>query len=276
MEGASWDEDSYGILKRWVVFRAWVERHAKRRGLSRLSVLDYGCGTGALVTYPLALLGHTVLGSDIHGPSIDLARTRYQLPNLSFAALPVEALLEQPNRFDVIVCSEILEHLARPEDFLRSLSRLVVPNGIVIITTPNGYGSYELCCALERGLKRCGADQCIRRVHQLLRPPSHQHGHTENDDGHNRGTMGYLNLDSGHIQFFRRRKLEQLFHGAGFVVVDRRARTLLCGPYLDQLLARLPFRSLLYRFNGRLADSLPFSWAADWMFLLERREKSAM
>jgi hypothetical protein len=86
--------------------------------------------------------------------------------------------------------------------------------------------------------------------------------------------MGYLNLDSGHIQFFRRRKLEQLFHGAGFVVVDRRARTLLCGPYLDQLLARLPFRSLLYRFNGRLADSLPFSWAADWMFLLERREKS--
>lgn len=60
-----WEEDSYGILKRWVVFRDWVDTYAKRRGLSRLSMLDYGGGTGALVTDPLALLGHTSSAASI-------------------------------------------------------------------------------------------------------------------------------------------------------------------------------------------------------------------
>lgn len=273
-----WEEDSYGILKRWVVFRDWVDTYAKRRGLSRLRVLDYGCGTGALVTYPLALLGHTVLGSDVHGPSIELARTRYQLPNLTFKALSLERLLEHADQFDVVICSEVLEHLENPGDFLRSLRKLVVPHGVVIITTPNGYGSFELCCSLERRLKRFGIDHCMRRIHQLLRPSSGRHldKQDEAEGGRQQETLGFLNVDSGHIQFFRRRTLEQLFRGAGFVIVERRARTLLCGPYLDQLLKLLPFRDLLYRFNGRLADSLPFTWAADWMFLLERQEKSPM
>jgi SAM-dependent methyltransferase len=271
MEQVPWKEDSYGILKRWVVFREWVETYAERRGLSRLRVLDYGCGTGALVTYPLALLGHTVLGSDVHDPSIELARTRYQLPNLTFEALSIEKLLEQAAQFDVVICSEVLEHLVNPGDFLRSLRRLVVPHGIVIITTPNGYGSYELCCSLERGFKRCGIDQWMRKIHQLFRPSSGQYLDRQDDAerGQQRNTIGFLNVDSGHIQFFRRRTLEQLFRGAGFVIVERRARTLLCGPYLDQLLKRLPFRGLLYQFNGRLADSLPFAWAADWMYLLQ-------
>lgn len=268
------EEDSYGIRKRWVVFRQWIDMYAKRRGVSRLRMLDYGCGTGALVTYPLALLGHTVLGSDIHAPSIEQACIRYPLPNLTFKSVSVEQLLEEGMQFDVVICSEVLEHLANPEAFLHCVRSLVVPQGAVIITTPNGYGSYELCCSLERRLKRFGIDQWMRRVHHLLGPSSNHHLDKKDDaeDGRQRETVGFLNVDSGHIQFFRRRRLEQLFHRAGFVIVDRRARTLLCGPYLDHVLKRLPFREILYRFNGRLADALPFSWAADWMFFLERRE----
>ncbi len=276
-EQITWSEDSYGVLKRWVVFRKWVEGYATRRGLSQLRVLDYGCGTGALVSYPLARLGHVVVGSDVHEPSIKLARSLYQLPNLTFEALSIEKLLEQAPQFDMVICSEVLEHLMNPGDALHSLRRLVVPRGMLIVTTPNGYGSYELCCSLERGLKRFGIHQCMRKTREVLlsafsRYPDRKNA---NEEERQRET-GFLNVDSGHIQFFRMRQLELLFGGAGFVIVERRARTLLCGPYLDQLLKLSPFRDVLYRFNGRLADSLPFTWAADWMFLLERREKSPM
>jgi SAM-dependent methyltransferase len=279
IEEPSLKEDSYGVRKRWVVFREWIEKYARRRGLSRLRMLDYGCGTGTLVTYPLALLGHTVLGSDVHKPSIEVARIRYQLPNLTFEALSVEQLRERGVQFDMVICSEVLEHLANPAEFLQCLKGLVVPHGAAIITTPNGYGSYELCCALERGLKRSGIDECMRRIHRLLRPPSGRHFHGPDRNNHvengpqQQDTRGFLNVESGHIQFFRRAALELLFCRAGFEIVERRARTLLCGPYLDQLLKRLPFQDVLYRVNGRLADSLPFSWAADWMYLLERPDK---
>jgi hypothetical protein len=60
----------------------------------------------------------------------------------------------------------------------------------------------------------------------------------------------------------------------GFRVTERRARTFLCGPYIDVLLRLPPFRQALYGMNNRVADLLPFSWSADWMFLLEPTEKS--
>ena len=82
-------------------------------------------------------------------------------------------------------------------------------------------------------------------------------------------------MDSTHVQFFRVRRLEMMFLQCGFSVLERRARTLLCGPYVDLLFRLAPFAQALCRANNRLADALPFSWAADWMFLLERREKSA-
>jgi len=68
------------------------------------------------------------------------------------------------------------------------------------------------------------------------------------------------------------RTIERLFSDTGFRVVARRARTLLCGPYVDVAFRLSPRRQALFRVNNRLADVLPFSWAADWMFLLERKE----
>jgi len=269
-------ETSYGIVKRLQTIEAWTAGIAQRLGTPSLSILDFGCGTGDHVTYPLACLGHRVLGVDMHEPSIQEAQRRYPLPNLLFRMGRLESLIEEGHRFDLIVCSEVLEHLHRPQDCLALLRRLLQPVGALVITTPNGYGSYELLCRLQRGLTSLGIDQLLRRAVHARRERKARAVEAAicapvpaaNEQ------VGFLNFESGHVQFFRERHLLQAFETGGFRVTERRARTFLCGPYIDVLLRLPPFRQALYRMNNRVADLLPLSWSADWMFLLEPTEKS--
>lgn len=85
--------------------------------------------------------------------------------------------------------------------------------------------------------------------------------------------MGFLNMDSKHVQFLALAELESIFSNSGFRIAEQQARTVLCGPYIDQLLKRMPFQQALYRFNNRMADVLPMTLAAEWMFLLSLERK---
>ena len=270
-------ETSYGIVKRVEVISKWIDDFKTSEERQTVSILDYGCGTGDHITFPLAQSGHDVLGVDIHGPSILEARRRYTLANLTFRVGELKDLMDEGLSFDFIVCSEVLEHLHNPEEFLRGLRSLLRPGGGLIITTPNGFGSFEMLCRLERLLRRIGVHHGLRRLYEKGRQLSRRaQGHPVVSLPSERlsGGMevGFLNKDSIHVQFFRLRTLERLFSESGFRVVARRARTLLCGPYVDVAFRLLPWRQALLRLNNRLADLLPFTWAADWMFLLEPKE----
>jgi SAM-dependent methyltransferase len=265
-------ETSYGIVKRLRVVEAWAHALAQQLGKERLSILDVGCGTGDHVTFPLASRYHDVLGVDFHAPSIEEASKRYTLPNLHFRCTELESLIRENQTFDLIVCSEVLEHVQQPEQFLIRLIRLVRSHGAVILTTPNGYGSYEMLCRLQRALQAVGIHQLIRGGLRFWHPAKPAGKKPDCLGEH----IGFLNIDSGHIQFFRLSVLERLFDQAGFDIRERRARTLLCGPYVDVLLHLPPFRQRLYEMNNRLADLLPFSCAADWMFLLQPRPTSGL
>ncbi len=266
-------ETSYGIVKRLETIESWTTAFAKRTGKRSLSILDYGCGTGDHVTYPLACRGHRLLGVDFHAASIDEASRRYRLPNLSFQVAEIDALVTAGQQFDLVVCSEVLEHLHEPLQFLQTVQRLLPAGGGLIITTPNGYGSFEWLSSLQKVLERTGLHGFLRRViHAGLRKPrslppaAGLPGAAEAVP-----SAGFLNMDSTHVQFFRVGRLERIFSQSGFRIVERRARTLFCGPYVDLLFRWAPFEPALCRANNRLADALPFAWAADWMFLLERR-----
>ena len=270
-------ETSYGIVKRWQTIEAWTEAISRRLGKTSLSVLDYGCGTGDHVTYPLACLGHRVLGVDFHDASISEATRRYRVPTLSFRTAEIEELVKRGEQFDLVVCSEVLEHLHEPRHFLQAVSRLLHPGGGLIITTPNGYGSFEWLTSLQRLLAQTG-------IHGLFRRMAHacigkQAGGSSQPAAAGREELcpsaGFLNMDSTHVQFFRVDDLEAIFEHSGFRIVERRARTLFCGPYADVVFRLAPFEAMLCRVNNRLADLLPVTWAADWMFLLERREAGA-
>jgi SAM-dependent methyltransferase len=268
-------ENSYGVAKRLDVITSWLGEIAARLGKTRLDILDYGCGTGDLLTAPLAALGHSMLGVDLHPESIADAQRRFGHPLLQFRAADLDRLIGEALSYDVVICSEVLEHVDDPEGFLVKLRALTRMDGAVIITTPNGYGSYEILCTSARWMKRLGVHQTLRWGVLKYRQASARlrggpaparpldHVATEAD-------RGFLNVDSGHVQFFTVPRLERFFQSAGLSVVTRRARTVLCGPYVDAVFALSPWRSTLCRWNNSAADVLPFRVAADWMFLLRR------
>ncbi len=85
-------------------------------------VLDIGCGHGA-VAYDLAQKVSYIVGIDISAKNIAQAKARYQQANLQF--VPGDATTYVfSDRFDVIVLSNVLEHIEHRIAFLKQLSTL--------------------------------------------------------------------------------------------------------------------------------------------------------
>lgn len=95
-------------------------------------VLDVGCGNGALA-YDIAtqVAGVSVYGIDIVPTNVECARRVYAAENIEYVC--GDALVELPEQtFEVIVLSNVLEHIEKRVDFLRGLQRKYQPNKFLI------------------------------------------------------------------------------------------------------------------------------------------------
>ena len=98
-------------------------------------VLDLGSGEG----YGASLLARTasaVIGVDVDPESVSHAQRKYTRPNLDFvAASAMQIPFVDP--IDVVVCFETLEHIDDQHDLIREAKRLLKPEGLLIISTPD-------------------------------------------------------------------------------------------------------------------------------------------
>lgn len=108
------------------------------RPLDGLSVLDIGCGGGVL-SEPLARLGGSVTGIDPVEESIGVAalHAKNQGLNIAYRAATAEALASEGCTFDMVVASEVIEHVADVSSFLKTCRALCKPRGLLIISTLN-------------------------------------------------------------------------------------------------------------------------------------------
>lgn len=101
-------------------------------------VLDFGCGSGYGAA-DLAQVAAQVIAIDISEDALSYAREHHKAPNLTFERRSDlgEGLPE--GSFDLITCFELIEHLERSEQLrlLTSLDRLLTPDGLLIVSTPN-------------------------------------------------------------------------------------------------------------------------------------------
>jgi SAM-dependent methyltransferase len=102
------------------------------------SVLDLGCGTGFNCEYLRTRYGAPgTLGIDISPNVIAYARKRY--PDNKFAVADVcdSGARFGKERWDRIICCEVIEHVEHPGRLLANVSRHLNEDGIALITTPN-------------------------------------------------------------------------------------------------------------------------------------------
>jgi 2-polyprenyl-6-hydroxyphenyl methylase / 3-demethylubiquinone-9 3-methyltransferase len=106
--------------------------------LNGLSILDVGCG-GGILAEPLARLGARVSGIEPAEESVAVARAHASVSGLdiSYQALAAEDLLQDGERFDAVIASEVIEHVHDVPGFVRTLAALAKPGGMVFISTLN-------------------------------------------------------------------------------------------------------------------------------------------
>ncbi|MGC0371524.1 MAG: hypothetical protein DGJ47_000213 [Rickettsiaceae bacterium] len=112
---------------------------------SEISLLDIGCG-GGLISAPMARMGYEVTSLDPNHYNIDACRTYSEKNNLKTKLVnkTVEDHAIENKKYDVILCLEVVEHVANLDKFLHDTQSMLKEGGVIIFSTinrtPKAYG----------------------------------------------------------------------------------------------------------------------------------------
>lgn len=238
------------LAKRAAFMAEQVGKKAQERNQSQPAILELGCGTGG-VAFLIGGLGHRVVGMDLDAESIASCNQKNQFPNVTFIVGDAETL-DLQQKFDVVIASEVIEHVPHPELLLQTMARHLGKDGIGIISIPNGYCLWELVVSrfIQKG----------KLVSWLYKSPKLHKTLTGSD------TPFYSkNAFCFHAHFFSFGRLKKLLASNGFRVSLVRNSDL-------GILPEWSWLRLLKRMECKLADYVPRSLAGGWLLVITRRQ----
>ena len=204
-----------------------------------LRVLDVGCGSGVHGAELNRILGHVVVGVDLSAPSVAKARKRLADAYVGDVTRPELYPFYGDTQFDLILFSDILEHLPDPVHVLSRHLALLAPGGRVVVSIPN---------------------IAIWNVRLSLLAGRFEYTDT--------GT-----LDRTHVRFFTRRALNRLMAAAGLRVDKRRITPGVLRPFVP-LIKKLYGSSSHGAAGGTdsssIMDSAPYRFYLKWFYPIER------
>ncbi len=124
--------------QRWLIIRSFVEEHIIEDIINHdrfnFKILDIGCGRGWLTN--LCSTYGEITGIEPVKKVVKYAKKLF--PYLDIRCQTPDELLEQKIQFDLIVCSEVIEHIPdlQKDSFVKKLFHLLKPGGSIILTTP--------------------------------------------------------------------------------------------------------------------------------------------
>jgi SAM-dependent methyltransferase len=210
---------------------------------SGLRVLDVGCGSGVHGAELTKICGHRVVGVDLFPASVEKAKTRIAEAYVGDVTAPERYPFYGRQQFDLIVFSDILEHLNDPQDVLRRHLALLAPGGKVVISLPN-VAIWNVRLALLFG----------------------QFEYTDT------GT-----LDRTHMRFFTRRSFRRFAHQSGIQIVRSRVSPGILRPFVP-LIKKIyggPGNASAEGDSSSIMDSAPYRFYMRWLYPVERAICSA-
>jgi len=171
-------------------------------------VLDVGCGMGN-ISKALGALGFSVLGIDVDEPTIEMAKHSNPFPDtVAFECANAEELNDRADKFDAIVCSEVLEHLEDPAALVHQFTPWLKQDGLLIVTVPNGMGPREVLVTKPvQFILKTPLKYAIVGLKKML--------------GYKNATLQSNNPDLSHIQFFRFKTIRYMMENAGYSLIRR-------------------------------------------------------
>ena len=135
-------QEIYGEVSQYGYAYAYENRRGKTLDMvldvlsPGATVLDVAAAQGNF-SLSLAEMGYQVTWNDLRAELAGYVRLKHERGGIQFA--PGNAFeLQFPTLFDGVLITEIIEHVAHPDEFLKKAAQLLKPGGYLIMTTPNG------------------------------------------------------------------------------------------------------------------------------------------
>jgi 2-polyprenyl-3-methyl-5-hydroxy-6-metoxy-1,4-benzoquinol methylase len=205
-----------------------------------LTILEVGCGDGG-ITVPMGSLGCHVKAFDINEKAVQSAETKIDEKEFQNVVVCVDDgyTFDDGKYYDVVIASEILEHVQDPFRFVANISKRMRMGSYFVITVPNGFGPWELRNRIF--MNKLYRSNVIRRM---------------------LGKKLYDETSGGeHLQFYRLSQLLCMLSRFSFSLVDFSNSDSVFAALWSPL--NKPNR-LLEKIDITLADLLPYWCASGW------------
>ncbi len=219
-------------------------------------ILDVGCGNG-VISRSLGAKGFNVYGIDVSEKTIQKARSLNKFPNVKFDVISAEQLIADGKTYDVVICSEVLEHLNEPADLLKVLYRSLSDSGRLIVTVPNGKGARETFVT-KPIITMKKKNNWLWKTVSKMKPILGYKGTTQQTDAD----------DLTHIQFFTKRSLELLAKNAHFKVTQFGKTNFIEDVFPFSLVTKR-FR-FLQVWDCKIAEILPYRFTGGFVTVWEK------
>ncbi|SET22871.1 bifunctional 2-polyprenyl-6-hydroxyphenol methylase/3-demethylubiquinol 3-O-methyltransferase UbiG [Thorsellia anophelis] len=115
----------------------YIAEHAN--GLFEKRIVDVGCG-GGILAESMARQGAFVTGIDMGLEPLEVARLHALESQLEidYQQITAESFAEENfEKFDIVTCMEMLEHVPNPASVVQACAKMVKPGGLVYFSTIN-------------------------------------------------------------------------------------------------------------------------------------------